>query len=176
MATTSTLGAGSTTMKADARASYTGDTLGDIQPGGPSFSKNWAAAGGTVPTQSGWLYGTIVVPAAGLTILLASASDPFGTGGDSVPMPAGFNPVGAKVKELFIRNKSLTVALEVARPANGLPIFKASGDARDLAACDAMHLYMEAGLAALVSGSNDAILLTAASATVDAEVFVRFGP
>lgn len=175
MATTSTIAGGTSGVAAQARADYSGDAQGSIGPVGPAFTKTWNAASGDAPTYTGWLYGTVVVPAAGLTVLLASLTDPFGTGGDSTAEPRGFTPVGAKVKELFIRNKSLTIALTVIRPANGLPLFLTSGDGVTLAACDTLYRYMETGLAALSAGVNDALLLTAASATVDVEFFCRFG-
>ncbi len=155
-------------------------TLGTDWAGGqriPSIANaiTLAAAGGTAPTISGWLYGTVTLTEAA-TLLLAHATDPFAGAGDS-GYCLGFTVASSKLKILYIKNTSATQTIAVARAAaNGLTVFDAASDAITLAAGDIMCWYKPAGTAALTTGSNDGLTLTPSLTGATAIICAIYGP
>ncbi len=136
---------------------------------------NFAAAGGSAPTISGWLYGTVTLTEA-VTLLLAHATDPFQGAGDSL-YSLGFTVASSKLKLLYIKNTSESQTIAVARGAtNGLPIFDAASDAITLAVGDILCLYKKAGTAALTTGSNDGLTLTPSLTGATAIICAVYGP
>lgn len=173
MATTAAY-SGNLNLTLEARNVFSVDSLG-----GRSIKEAQAivlaAAGGSAPTISGWLNGSLAINAAG-DILLAHASDPFQGLGDAA-YSDGFAPAGAKIKALLIVNTSATQNLAVARAAlNGLTLFDGASDAVTLAPGDVLLIYRKAGGDALTTGSNDGLTLTPSATGATADVTVIYGP
>ncbi|MGV3721981.1 MAG: hypothetical protein ACO1SX_13800 [Actinomycetota bacterium] len=145
--------------------------------GGEAVNKQdtttYAASGGTQPTITGWLNGALSVTGA-ITLLLAHATDPLQGAGDAAYSP-GFTPAGAKVKYIRIKNTHASASLVASRPANGLPFLDAENDAITILAGSTIELEYNAGLAALTTTSNDALLLTPSTGTVTGEITVVYG-
>lgn len=139
-----------------------------------TFAANLAAAGGTAPTVSGFLAGSIVAAAGDL--LFAHATDPFGAMG-SETYSAGFTVAGSKLKLLYIRNTDSTNTITISRAAaNGLPIFNAASDAMTLDPGDVFFYHKKAGTAALTTGSNDALTIAVGGGSPTADVVAIYGP
>lgn len=139
----------------------------------------YAAAGGTAPTVSGWVRGTLLVEAAD-DWLMAHASDPFQDHGDAEYSP-DFTVAGSKLKTLVVYNDPNADSpgdVTVARAAsNGLPIFAAAGDAITLPPGGFLIWHNPDGTAALTTTSNDALTVTPeASTDPELEVFAIYGP
>lgn len=138
-----------------------GDAAGGAEtPPTLRLAQTWNDAGGDDPSLSGWLYGEITVSAG--DILLAHATDPFGSMGDAV-YSDGLTVAGKKLKLLYLRNTDDANSVTVARKSsNGLPIFAAASDAIVLSP-GSSFLYTDLGgdvAGALTTGSNDALTLT----------------
>lgn len=172
MATTTTY-SGQLVASVSGNVSFSGDNSG-TQSGNKAANVAYAASGGTAPTISGWLSGTLTVATPG-DILLAHATDPFQGFGDAL-YPANFSPAGTKLKTLYIRNTGTTGSCIVARKTTaGLPIFETADDSVNLAPGDLMVIHKTAGTATLTTGSNDALTLTpTGSATL--EILAVYGP
>jgi hypothetical protein len=160
--------------------SFTAQALASVDgAGGETIPRilnaiTWAAAGGTAPTLTGWLYAATVTCAAG-DWLLAHATDPFQSMGDSAYAP-GFTVASSKLKLLYIRNKDTANSITIARgAANGLPIFDAASDAVTLAPGDCLLLYKKAGTAALTTTSNDKITVAVSAGSPTCEVLAFYG-
>lgn len=139
-----------------------------------TLSAVFAAAGGSAPTLSGFLKGTITAAAGDL--LLAHATDPFQSMGSAEWSP-GFTVASSKLKLLYIKNLHASIAIAVARKAtNGLPVFDAASDAVTITAGGVFLYYNPAGTAALTTGSNDALTITPASGSPTATVVAFYGP
>jgi hypothetical protein len=135
----------------------------------------FAAAGGTDPTISGWVNGTITVAAGDL--LMAHATDPFQGMGDSSYGPPGFTVASTKLKLLYMKNLHATISINVIRgAANGLPVFTAAGDGIDIPAGGALLIYYPTGTAALTTTSNDKLTLAPASGSPTMDVLAIYGP
>lgn len=172
MATTTVYSA-ALSLKALARAAFSGDSTGGrtIEE---TLNLTFAAAGGSDPTISGFLKGTVTVAAGDL--LLAHATDPFQAMGDA-GYSDGFTVAGSKIKLLIIRNSDATRSITVARAAaNGLPIFDTAGDSVTIPPGGVFLFYLPTGTAALTTGSNDALTLTPSAGNPTAEVTVFYGP
>lgn len=160
----------------DVLAAFSVDATGG-QRGKVSRTITLSASGGTAPTVSGFLVGTLSVTGA-QDILLAHATDPLQSAGDAT-YSSGFTVASTKIKAIWIRNTHATAALTVARgAANGCPIFDAAGDAVTLlgGGDGLLLLTFPAGTAALTTGSNDKLTLTPSTGTVTAEIMVIYGP
>lgn len=172
MATTYTY-SGQLVTSLEGSVTFSGDATG-TQKGSGGGSVAFAASGGTAPTTSGFLKGTLTISAPG-DILLAHATDPFQGFGDAV-YASGFTVAGSKLKSLLIRNTGSSGSVVIIRAAaNGLPIFQAAGDGIELAAGDVFLWHKTAGTAALTTGTNDALTLTP-TGTATLEVTAVYGP
>lgn len=139
-----------------------------------SLAVIFSAAGGTAPTLSGFVKGSIVVASG--DILMAHASDPFQSMGSAEWSP-GFIPASSKLKLLYIKNTHASLSITIARAAsNGLPVFDAASDALTLGPGDVFLWTKQAGTAALTTGSNDALTLTPSSGSPTATVVALYGP
>lgn len=160
MATTRTQ-TGSFLIQPKFRVNYGGDQAGGIEtPDALRLLQQWNADGGDDPSFVGWLYGEITVSAG--DILLAHATDPFGSMGDAV-YSDGLDPAGAKLKLVYLRNTDDAESVAVATAAtNGLDIFSAAGEGITLGpGCSFLWEDLTGDLiGALSSGSNDALTLT----------------
>ena len=174
MATTVTY-SGRTLLEISLRAAYSGERSGG-EEAEDKVSVTFAAAGGTAPTLSGFVEGVITATTTPTNILVAHASDPF-QGLGSAEYSRGFAPASAKLKLIYFRNTDDTDSVTIARAAaNGLPIFDAAGDAITLAPGEVFLLYRKAGTAALTTGSNDALALTASANTPEVFCILGYGP
>lgn len=172
MATT-TVYSGTLTLKALARVAFSGDSTGG-RTAEETINLIFAAAGGTDPTLSGFLKGTVTVAAG--DILLAHATDPFQGMGDAT-YSDGFTVAGAKLKLIVCRNAHATASITVSRAAsNGLPIFAAAGDGITIPPGGFFCLYLPTGTAALTTGSNDALTLAPSAGSPTLEVTAFYGP
>lgn len=138
-------------------------------------SRTFAAAGGADPDTSGYLKGALSVSGSG-DILLAHATDPLQSFGDATYSP-GFTVAGAKIKAIYLKNTAAAGNLTVARAAAaGCPIFDGAEDSVVLQPGDVFYREFAAGTAALTTGANDAVTLTASAGTVTADLWVVYGP
>ena len=134
----------------------------------------FAASGGTAPTISGFLKGTITAAAG--DILLAHATDPLQSMGDA-GYSEGFTVASTKLKFLYIENLDTTNTITISRgTTNGLPIFNAADDAITLAAGDFFCYYKKAGTAALTTGSNDKLTIAVGGGSPTATIIAAYGP
>lgn len=159
------------TLKIDsvARVMQTGDEEGTLE-GRHLKNVTYSAAGGSAPTISGYLVGT-VSPAIGTDYLLAAATAPFGA------YAPGFVVAGTKIKEIIFYNTDTTYSVVVARKAaNGAPILDATLDSVTLQPGAQFVLTFPAGTAALTTGSNDGITLTPSGGTPAVFILVKYGP
>lgn len=157
------------------QATLSGDKEGS-ERAGVSYTATFAAAGGTAPTLSGFLKGTVTLSSSSGDILLAHATDPFQSFGDS-GYSEGFTVAGSKLKWLSLKNTDASNSITIARAAsNGLPIFDTAGDSVTLAPGDVFTLYKPAGTAALTTGSNDALTVSRSGGTPTLEVVAGYGP
>jgi hypothetical protein len=156
------------------RAAYSGDRDGG-EEARAALSVAFAPTGGTAPTLSGFLKGTVAAAAGDL--LLAHATDPLQGMGDA-RYSEGFAVAGTKLKLLFIQNNDPTNSVTIIRgAANGLPIFAAAGDGLTILPGGVLFLYDPAGLtAALVSGSNDKLTASVSGGTPSCEIICGYGP
>ena len=174
MAVTSTY-EGSLSLRLEALAKLAGDYDG-LKRALVQINRTFAPAGGSAPTISGFLFGTATVTTTPTDVLLAHATDPLQGLGDAT-YPDGFTVAGAKLKGLWLRNNDTVDAVLVERAAaNGLPVFDAAGDGISIPAGGEVWLYLPAGTAALSTGSNDALTLTAAAGTCSLEILAIYGP
>lgn len=135
-----------------------------------------AASGGTAPTISGFLKGDIVAAAG--DILLAHATDPFGTMGDSV-YSTGFTVASSKLKLFYFEHTDTSGSntITIARKAStGLPIFDTAGDSITLSPGDWICRLFKAGTAALTTGSNDALTISVSAGSPGMKIICAYGP
>lgn len=164
---------GSHQVNVNFQCSFSGDRDGS-EAAAYRILKTWAAAGGTAPTISGFLKGTLTAAAG--DILLAHATDPLQSMGDA-GYSEGFTVAGTKLKFLYIENLDSAESITITRKAStGLPIFDAAGDAITLAPTDHFLLFKRAGTAALTSGSNDALTISVSGGAPTATIIAAYGP
>jgi hypothetical protein len=172
VATTNTY-SGSLAITGQFAVAFTTDTLGG-RLAKIAETISFAASGGTAPTVSGFVHGTLTVSAG--DILLAHATDPFQSMGDAA-YSDGFTVASSKIKMVWIKNTDTTNNVTIARgAANGCPIFDAAGDSVTLAPGDEFLFYKKAGTAALTTGSNDKLTLTPSAGSPTLEMLVAYGP
>lgn len=165
--------AGTLQLSITATATASGDPVSGVHSLAESLTATLAASGGSAPTITGFLAGSITCAAGDL--LLAHDTDPFqAMGSDSYS--AGFSPAGTKIKAIYFRNTDSTNTITISRgAANGLPIFAAAEDAITLAAGDAFFRYIKAGSAALTTGTNDKLTIAVGAGAPTADVVVIYG-
>lgn len=172
MATTYTYG-GSAEITVSGQASASADLTGTISAS-LTAALEFAAAGGTAPTVSGFLRGDGIAAAGDL--LLAHATDPLQGMGDSGYSP-GFTVAGSKLKLLMITNTDSTNSITITRKtAAGLPIFDADGDAITLAPGDVFFFYKQAGTAALTTTTNDGLTISVSGGAPTFSLIALYGP
>lgn len=156
------------------RSAYSGDRSGG-EDAEKRLSVTFTPAGGADPTLSGFLSGTVTAAAGDL--LLAHATDPFQSMGDS-EYSQGFTVAGTKLKLLYLENTDDAETVTVLRgAANGLPVFAAAGDGRTLGPGEVMLLYNPVGLTgALTTGSNDKLTLAVSGGTPALLAIAGYGP
>lgn len=154
---------------------------GDAQGGAETLdslrlSQTWNADGIGDPDFVGWVYGTLTVTAG--DILLAHASDPFGTMGDAT-YSDGLTVAGKKLKALYLYSPATNVAnITVARKAtNGLTVFLAASDGLTLTPGGVWLWTDPVGsvTGALATGSNDALTLTPSAGTPTLYLLAVYG-
>jgi hypothetical protein len=165
---------GSLALQIALRAAYSGDREGG-EEAKIALAIAFAAAGGTAPTLSGFLKGTVTAAAGDL--LLAHATDPLQGMGDA-RYTEGFAVAGTKLKLFFFQNNDPTNSVTIIRgAANGLPIFAAAGDGLTVLPGGVVFLYDPAGLtAALVSGTNDKATLAVSAGAPSCTLLAGYGP
>ena len=169
----STTYSGSLNLSGEALCQYGTDRTG-AERDVISEAITFAASGGTAPTISGFFKGVATIAAGDW--LLAHASDPLQGMGDA-RYSEGFAVAGTKLKLLMVKNLDSTNSITIARgAANGLPIFDAAGDAVTLAPGDIFLFYKKAGTAALTTGSNDKLTLSASAGSPTCDVRAWYGP
>lgn len=172
MAVTTTF-SGSANIAIEGLATFSVDRTG-AQRATINKALTFAASGGSAPTISGFLYGTLTCSAG--DILLAHATDPFQGMGDADYSP-GFTVASSKLKLLYFENTDSTNTITIARKTtNGLPIFNAADDALTLAAGDVFLYFKRAGTAALTTGSNDALTISVGAGSPTMIACVLYGP
>jgi hypothetical protein len=165
--------AGTLTVALTGTATASGDPVSGVHSLAESLTATFAASGGSAPTITGFLAGSITAAAGDL--LLAHDTDPF-QGMGSEGYSAGFSPASSKIKAIYIKNTDSTNTITIARKAtNGLPIFDAASDAITLAAGDCFFYYKKAGTAALTTGSNDGLTISVGGGSPTADVVVIYG-
>lgn len=165
--------AGTISLALNATATASGDPVAGVHTLAESLFAILAPSGGSAPTITGYLAGSITAAAGDL--LLAHDTDPF-QGMGSEAYSAGFSPASAKIKAIYFKNTDSTNTITIARGnTNGLPIFNAADDAITLAAGDCFFYYKKAGTAALTTGSNDKLTISVGAGSPTADVVVIYG-
>lgn len=170
MATTATY-AGQLSITGNAGVTFSGDTTGS-RNGKIAVDITYDPAGGDAPTMSAFLTGCVTVPAGSVDIELAHPTDPFSTGGDSVPYETTI--AGKKLKSLVLKNVGAANVVVTRTSGNELPIFDGD-DVATLEPDDVLVVTKKSGTAALVNGTNDGLTFTAAAES-EIEVWAVFGP
>ena len=164
---------GSANISLEAIATFTVDRTG-AQRSAINKAITFAASGGTAPTISGWVYGTLTCAAGDL--LMAHATDPFGTMGNADYAP-GFTVASSKLKLFYFENTDSTNTITVARGATaGLPIFDAANDSITLDAGGLFLWFLKAGSAALTTTSNDKLTIAVGGGSPTAICLALYGP
>lgn len=166
--------AGESRIEYELRAAFAGDSEGG-RVARIAHRTLWSAAGGSVPTISGWLKGTFTAAAGDL--LLAHATDPLQGMGDSI-YSDGFTVAGSKLKALYIRNGDAAQSMTILRGALlGLPIFVNPSDGITIQPGGRVWLEFPTGTDALASGGNDKLEVTVSGAhTAASDILAIYGP
>jgi hypothetical protein len=154
------------------RLQFSGDKSGQETFDDP-LSVTFAGSGGTAPTYTAVLKGTISISGA-TDYLLAAATAPFG----SYSTGAAVSGV-LKLKYLRIRHSSGSGNLLIARgAANGLAIFAAASDGITIGPTGLFEWYDRDGgiTGVLTTTSNDKLTLTPSAGTVGAVILAAYGP
>ncbi len=121
----------------------------------------------------GWCSERVTATTGGITISLASSTDPFDTAGDSVPSS---DPSELKLRAIMIENEDITNYVAVTNGTNALTLWlTGTTPTVRIPSGGVLLATFPAGLDAMTDGTDDEIKITANSASVSVVVSYLFG-
>ncbi len=158
-------------------ASASGDATGSIASALTGISVPWDVDGGTVPTVSAWVHGTVVAAAGNWLI---ANSDPFQGMGDAAFQPPGFTVSNThKVKLLVIINNDTTNYVTIVNgAAAGTTLFGGTANTGIIVEPGGFNAFYDptgALSGALTTGTNDKMTVSVSAGAPSLEVLIGYG-
>ena len=139
----------------------------------PHSVKRRLVDGSSSGQATGFFSSTFAATTGGITVSLADSADPLGAAGDDAPTS---DPEGLKLRAILVENQDTTNFVLVKRGANGeTSILSGATDAIKLVAGAIFMWTSPAGDSAMNDGSDDELLFTADTASVNIKLSYIFG-